>query len=344
MTKQTMRSRLTRKGKPAPDDATRRRSDIRWGAVGLVAMIVVAAGIAVASTLQTGVRTYTAFLTDAASLRVGDDVRVAGVPSGTVKSLDLESNRVRLQFTVDRKVFVGDQTTLSIRMLTIVGGHYLAVIPAGTKALGSTVIPADRVKLPYSLPRLFQDAIKPVQELDGDVLRQNFGALTAAVEGGPDGFRRMVTAVDTIVGILDQQNAQVSQALTFSDEYISALAANKAVVGKFIDRFRILETLVENNKIAVGAALADLAKVMTQVSPLAVAWNTTLKDPAQPLADSIAKLDELGGKLGALLTSLKSFSARFDTLTGPDGALTVDRSGQTITAPQLCIPVPGRTC
>lgn len=333
-----------RKGRSAPDDATRRRRDIRWGAIGLVAIIFVAAGIAVASTLQTGVRTYSAYLTDAASLRVGDEVRVAGIPSGTVTSLDLESDRVRMRFTVDREVFVGDQTTLSIRMLTIVGGHYLAVLPAGTKALGDTPIPADRVVLPYSLPRLFQDAVEPVEELDGNVLRQNLGALTQAVEGGPDGFRRMITAVDTIVGILDRQNAQVSQALAFSDEYLSALAANKAVVGKFIDRFRILETLVEDNQDAVGSALADLAKVLGQTSPLARAWSTSLEDPAQPLADSITKLDELAGKLGALLDSLKVFGTRLDTLVADDGTLTIDRSGQTITAPPLCIPVPGRTC
>ena len=341
MTKPTKRSR---KGGPARDDATRIRRDIRWGTIGLVALVVIATGVAVASTLQTGVNTYTAYLTDSAALRAGDDVRVAGVPSGTVKSLDLESDRVRMQFTVDRKVFVGDQTTLSVRMLTIVGGHYLAVLPAGTEALGSTPIPADRVVLPYSLPRLFQDAVQPVEELDGDVLRQNFGALTQAIEGSPDGFRRMTTAVDTIVGILDRQNAQVSQALAFSDEYLSALAANKAVVGKFIDRIRILETLVENNKLMVAESLANLAQVLSQVAPLARAWNTTLKDPAQPLSDSITKLDELAGKLGALLDSLKVFGTRLDTLVAADGTLTIDRSGQSITAPPLCIPVPGRTC
>ncbi|WP_067824634.1 MlaD family protein [Nocardia inohanensis] len=321
---------LRRRSGPPPDDAAQRRLDIRWGALGLAAIVAAAIAITVVSTVQLGVGTYTAYLTDASALRVGDEVRLAGVTVGQVKSIDLEADRVRMRFTVDDEVFLGEGTTLDVRMLTIVGGHYLAVRPAGDKPLGRKPIPADHVVLPYSLPRIFQDAVRPVEQLDGDVLRRNLDALAQAVDGSPDGFRRMVTAVDTVVGLLAQQNQQVSLALSVSDEYLSALAANKSVVGKLIARFRILETLVENNKVAVGSALDNLATVLSQAAPLARGWTGTAKEPAQVLADTIPKLDELGAKLGALLDSLRTFGERLQSLGAP--------------APAVCVPTPARSC
>lgn len=336
--------RTSGRGHSRLDDRAGSKRDVRWGVVSLVAVVAAAVGLTVVSTVHTGVRTYSAYLSDAASLRVGDDVRVAGIPAGTVTGLELEPDRVRMEFTVDRDVFVGDQTTLAVRMLTIVGGYFLAVLPAGSKPLGEQAIPGERVVLPYNLSRLFQDAIDPVAEIDGDVLRKNLAALGDAVDGSPDGFRRMIDAVDSIVGILDRQKAQVTQALAMSDEYLTALAENKAVVGRLIDRFRILQTLIENNIAIVGKSLDDLAVVTTQVAPLGQAWSAILADPAQSLADSVVGLESLAAPLGSLLTSVREFGDRLTALASRDGAIAVDDSDGTITTAPLCIPLPGKSC
>ncbi|WP_169815661.1 MlaD family protein [Nocardia inohanensis] len=337
LTKPTARPRIRRASGPPPDDATRRRLDIRWGVIGLVVVVAAAIGITVLSTVQTGVRDYSAFLTDAASLRTGDEVRVAGLTVGKVTALELKADRVLMRFTVDDAVFVGDRTTLDVRMLTIVGGHYLAVQPAGEEPLGDTTIPSDRVVLPYSLPRVFQDAVTPLRQIDGDVLRRSFGELAQAVETTPDGFRRMTTAVGTIVGIMDQQNAQVSKMLSVSDEYLTALARNKSVVGTLIARFRILETLVADNQAQVGESLANLATVLSQVAPLARLWTSDGAPAAQVVTDSIDALQQLADKLGALRDALTGVGAKLTALAGPE-----DRSGQA--PPAVCVPVPGRNC
>lgn len=332
-----------KRSQPPPDEERTRRLDLRWGIVMLVAVLVAAGGVAVISTVRLGVATYTAYLTDAAALRVGDEVRIAGITVGEVKALDLEADRVRMSFTVDSGILVGRESTLDIRMLTLVGGHYLALRPAGATSLGAQPIPADHVVLPYNLTRLFADAVSPAEQIDGDTLRRNFGALTAAVDGSPDGFRRMLTAVDTIVGILDEQNSDVSQALSVADEYLTALADNKAVVGRLIAKFRILETLVADNKVAVGQSLRNLATVLEQLAPVGRLWTSELKPLAQPIADALPQLRELADKLGALLDSVRAFGERLQPVATSQG-LAVDQSAATILAPALCIPIPGRGC
>lgn len=325
------------------DEAAQRRTDLRWGIAGIAAVVVLAATFAVVYTVQRGVHTYTAELTDASALRVGDEVRVAGLTVGKVTELSLRPDRVRLRFTIDNDVFLGAQTTLGVRMLTIVGGHYLAVTPAGDQPLGATVIPADRVVLPYSLPQVFQDAVRPIREIDGDVLRRNLAALQSSITNSPDGFRRMLDAVGSIVGILDTQNSDVSRTLALAGQYSTALADNKAVVGRLLHSIGLLEVLVENNKLTVGEQLRNLADVLSDVTPLATAWNTTLQPLAQQLSSSLPALDQLGTELGALLDAVRGFGQRLQPLVTADG-ITIDSSGQILEPDAVCVPVAGRSC
>ncbi|WP_157121885.1 MlaD family protein [Nocardia violaceofusca] len=324
-------------------DAARRRADRRWGLAGLVGAVVLAAGFTLAYSTDFDVRTQTAYLPDAGSVRIGDPVRVAGVTVGAVKALTAQGDRVEMRFTVARNVFLGAQTTLAVRMLTIVGGHYVAVVPAGTQSLGSQAIPVDRVVLPYSLPKVFQEAIRPVQEIDGTVLRQNVSALNSAITQNPQAIGTALTAVDNIVDIMDRQNSDVSRSLSIADEYAKALDGGKQVLITLIQNFRILETLVQNHAFEVNQAMSLLARTLQRAAPLAQAWDTTLRPMAAPLADALPKLDEIGAKLEALLDSLRGIGAQLQPLASAQG-LTIDQSATTITGADICVPVPGRAC
>ncbi|UFS97666.1 MlaD family protein [Nocardia huaxiensis] len=335
--------RLTSRDRAPLGDAARARADKRWGLAGLVCVVVLAAGFGLVYVSDFDVRTHTAYLTDAGSVRAGDPVRVAGVTVGEVKSLSAQGDRVEMRFTVAEEVFLGAQTTLAVRMLTIVGGHYLAVIPAGTEPLGGTPIPADRVVLPYSLPKVFQEAIRPVGEIDGTVLRQNVAALESAVSRNPQAIGTTLTAVGTIVDIMNWQNADISRSLRLADEYVNALDGSKQVLITLIQSFRILETLVENHAFEVNQAMTVLARTLDRAAPLAQAWDATLQPMAGPLADSLLELDEIGAKLQALLDSLRGIGAQLQPLASAQG-LSLDQSATTLTGAAICVPVPGRVC
>ncbi|MGY2062732.1 MlaD family protein, partial [Nocardia gipuzkoensis] len=105
----------------------KRRREIRLGIAGVVLVAILAVGAGVLYVAPIGKKTYTADLAEAQSVKAGDDIRVAGISVGKVKSLELQPDRVIMRFTVDSKVFVGDQSTLDVRMLTVVGGNYVAL-------------------------------------------------------------------------------------------------------------------------------------------------------------------------------------------------------------------------
>ncbi|MGW6728565.1 MlaD family protein [Nocardia sp. NPDC055029] len=319
--------------------------DLRWGIAGLCAAVLLL--IAIGAVYVTGTspeRTYSAEMTQAGSVRPGDDVRIAGIPVGEVTALTLLPDRVRMDFTVAAEAFLGDQTTLDIRMLTFVGGYYVAVLPAGTKPLGAAVIPQERVILPYNLTQAFQDAVEPVRRIDGNILRQDLAALSTSIDKSPDAVRAAVRAAGDVVTILDEQNADISRTVAIADEYLTALDTNADVLAELLITLGTLEQIIQNNKVQVAQSLRDLAVVLQDVTPLGRAWDASLKQRAQPLADAIPALEQLGGRLGELLDSVRALQERLLALLPADGGVTVDQSGATIQVPAVCIPLPGGGC
>ncbi|MGY0498182.1 MlaD family protein [Nocardia sp. FBN12] len=330
-------------GRGDPHDP--RAGELRWGIAGICAAVLLLMAIgAVYVTGTDSERTYSAEMTQAGSVRIGDDVRLAGIPVGKVSALTLLPDRVRMEFTVADDAFLGDQTTLDIRMLTFVGGYYVAVLPAGTKPLGATVIPAERVIVPYNLTKAFQDAVQPVRAIDGSVFRQDLAALSTAIDNSPEAVRSTVRAAGDVVAILDQQNADISRTLSIADEYLTALDANADVLRDLLVTLGTLEQIIQTNKVQVADSLLDMAAILGDLTPLGRAWDASIKERVQPLADAIPALEELGARLGTLLNSIRALQERLQPLLPAEGGVSVDQSGATIPLPAVCVPLPGGGC
>ncbi|MEU2031177.1 MlaD family protein [Nocardia amamiensis] len=338
------RGRIRFRGdRPVPDDRTARRRELRLGLIGAATVVSVLAACGILYTLPVGKVEYRADLSEAGAIRPGEDVRVAGINVGTVESLELHDDRVHMVFTVDSDVFVGDQSTLDIRMLTIAGGHFVALTPAGSKPLGKKVIAKDRVRLPYTLGQAFQDAITPVREVDGDVLRDNLGQLQAALVESPDGLRQLGRAVDSIVDILDQQNLDVSRALAVSQEYLSRISGNTALYGRLNSKLNLTTDILVDKRAELRVSLALLARLLSRIAAAEPAYDHTLKPMLDELAEAIPELERLTGRLDQVVNSVQSIGQQLQQIAGPDG-YAIDQSQTTVSAPALCIPVPGRSC
>lgn len=105
----------------------------------------------------------TFYTADAAAIRPGDEVRMAGIRVGTVENLSLEPNRVRVQLHVKDGAFVGDESQVDVRMLTVVGGYYVNINSIGDTPLGAEPIPLERVTMPYNLMQALTDTTKVTQ-------------------------------------------------------------------------------------------------------------------------------------------------------------------------------------
>ncbi|WP_067848939.1 MlaD family protein [Nocardia lijiangensis] len=336
--------------RPVLDDAAKRRREIRFGIIGVALVALGMLAAAVLYVVPFGKTTYIAELSEAQSVKTGDDVRLAGVSVGSVESLELRPDRVVMKFTVKSDVFLGDQTSLDIRMLTVVGGHYVALFPAGSAPLGDKPIPADRVRLPYSLIQTFQDATTPLNELDGDTLRRNLSALDESLTSAPETLRTTLDTVGGYIDAIDRQRAQVSHAIAVADEYVTMYDGAKTDLGRLMDNVNLLETVLIDKRAELRESVALIDSVVQRLAALAPVWESTLKPRAQQLADALPRLEEMGGKLEPMIASTQQLSERLRSLVIPEEGVVLDRSGQTVPAPSgldlssVCVPVPGKEC
>ncbi|WP_280382682.1 MlaD family protein [Nocardia wallacei] len=346
--------RRVRRALAGRDEISTRRREFGLGALGAVLVVLALLATAAVYAIPFGRTTYTAELTEAETVKPGDEVRVAGIPVGEVEELELHPDKVLMRFTVDSDVFVGAQTTLDVRMLTLVGGHYVALFSEGSTPLGSKTIASDRVRLPYSLMETFQDAVDPVRGLDGGTLRDNLSALADSITAAPGSLREMITGAEHLVDILNKQRTDVSKAIAVAQEYLGVVDLGKGQLRRMIEKIALLQTLMGNNRAEVFEAVTLLRSVFGRVAALQPSWETTLKPMARQLADAIDELEDIGDKLTALLDSVHGIGQRLTGMVLPDGQVRVGDPAATVVAPppvdpaallgQLCIPVPGRAC
>ncbi|WP_248491171.1 MlaD family protein [Tsukamurella sp. PLM1] len=164
--------------RPMPTAVQDRRYQLNWGIVGALIAVVILGICGYIFVFQPGTKVYSADFKEAQAIRSGVDVRVAGISVGSVSDVELLDDRVRVKFRVDNEIFLGDATTASMKMLTTVGGYYMALTPMGTKDLGDKPIPGardDAVQPPGDVPAGHaegrEDPVDPHPAVDGPVER-----------------------------------------------------------------------------------------------------------------------------------------------------------------------------
>lgn len=86
------------------------------------------------STLQRSVpgntTSYSAVFTDVLGLRIGDDVRMAGVRVGRIDKIDFTDNYIaKVDFQIEARQHLTDTTKALVRYQNLIGQRYLALAP-----------------------------------------------------------------------------------------------------------------------------------------------------------------------------------------------------------------------
>src|SRR4051812_18932339 len=145
---------MARESKPFRD-----RNPVTIGAVSLtvIAVLVFLAFNAQSLPLIGGGTIYKVQFSEAAGLRPGDPVRVAGVKVGTVESLALEDGAVLAELRVTA-AFVGARPGAAIKIETVRGAKSAPLVPRGSGELDpDEPIPLERTASPYDVVEAFAD-------------------------------------------------------------------------------------------------------------------------------------------------------------------------------------------
>ena len=271
--------------------------------LGVIALLVLLAFNAQSLPFIGGGTVYSAQFSEAACLRPDDPVRIAGVKVGQVEELRLEDGAVTVEFRVE-DAFVGDRSQAAIRIETVLGAKYLALVPRGSEELDpDDRIPLERTASPYDVVEAFADLSTTVEEIDTGQLASSFEVLADTFAETPDEVQasleglarlsdtiasrdaeleRLLSATRDVSAVLADRNGEFTRLIVDSNTLLEEVQARRQLIDSILTNTQLLSDqlagLVADNREALTPALQQLATVTDILSRNRAALGETVEN------------------------------------------------------------------
>jgi phospholipid/cholesterol/gamma-HCH transport system substrate-binding protein len=211
----------------------------------------------------------TAKFDDVTGLLPDDNVKIAGVVVGKVKSIAIDNGAAMVKFTVRKGVKVPTDSAAAIRWRNLLGQRYIYLYP-GT---ASTVLSAgDRVAHTRSVVDLGQ-------------LFNRLGPIVKAIDPN-----QVNAFLDSVSSALQGNEPQLRQALDDLAKLAASLATRDEAIGRLVGNLDTVASTITNRDFEIRQILDNLLAVASTFSA-----NTDVLDQA------VTQLGDFSGHLGQLL-------------------------------------------
>ncbi|MEH3033447.1 MAG: MCE family protein [Aeromicrobium erythreum] len=251
---------------------TRRRT---WLVAALLAALV--AGCAVVPGLGSGDRTVTVELRDAAGLFQGNDVGVLGVRVGEVESIRPVGSHVEVRLRIDDDdVRIPADAGAVVVSRSVATDRYVELTPvyrSGPRLVDGARIPLDRTRNPVEFDTLLRSVTDVSRELSspdgekgegplGSLLRESARTLDGKGATIRDGLADLSDVLTDVEGGLGDAEGTVRDLDTLTE----AIADDRDLVQDFTRQVAAASSMLDDQKEAVGAALAALTRMVQAVA------------------------------------------------------------------------------
>ncbi|MEB3031823.1 MlaD family protein [[Mycobacterium] nativiensis] len=297
---------------------------IRLGAVALMVMVALIAGILLINALDLGRTAYRAEFAQAASLRPGDQVTVAGISVGTVTRMDLAGDRVVATFKVNKSVHLGKDTRAGIKLTTLLGSRYMELKPAGVGDLDARTIGLANTEVPYNLQQTLADATTTFEQVDADNIAQSLTTLNQGLVGVPEALPQALQNLSALSTVVTDRREQIGSLLKNTDTITALIRNQKASLGSLVVQGRDLLGELTSRRAAIERMFASTTALVDTLHGV-LADQPALNDllaSMRELAHLIAAHDaQFRNLLQVLPIPVRNFANLTGSGTGSDGTV-----------------------
>ncbi|CCF65585.1 MCE family protein [Nocardia cyriacigeorgica] len=237
----------------------------------LFAVLAVVLTYTIWSTLQRSVsgdtHSYSATFSDVLGVRVGDDVRMAGVRVGRVDSIDFEDDyKARLEFRIQDRQRLTTTTKALVRYQNLIGQRYIALIPGegdGTVLEPGSYIPLERTEPSFDVSALLSGFEPLFSVLQPDQVNSLSETLIQALQGDGVSLSALIT-----------QAAELATTFGARDEILGQVITNlSSVIAGLANRSKELETLITQARSLVEALYTEGESLKSSVDQVATSTD-----------------------------------------------------------------------
>jgi len=282
---------------------------------------------------------FSFYTDDANAVRTGEEVRMAGIKVGVVSNLKLEPSRVLVTAKIDDTAFVGDQTQVDVRMLTIVGGYYVNVTSMGNAPQGKAPVPLSRVTMPYSLMQTLVDTTKISEHVNTSPIKQSLDQIQTGLSGvNVEVVAATIDAGNALMSTVERQRGQVTNILNISDEYIKSLNGWRDNLVSLVRKLSLTTQTLEIYNKSFSSTMLGLADVLEALQPIGDAYDRHKVEFIERVRNFLYRGRLFVERNGLTIRALKRTQELFDRV------LNAENAPAGLLATDLCVPTPGSAC
>ncbi len=273
----------------------RERNPVIIGAISLamIALLILAAFRAQDLPLIGGGDTYYAEFSESGGLRVDDEVRIAGVRVGKVESIELEGDKVRVGFRVQTDSTFGKESHAAIKVKTLLGSMYLALVPGGPGQLEEDdTIPVERTSSPFDVVEAFSGLAETSAEIDTDQLAESLTTLADLTRNTPEEFREALSGVSALSETIASRDRQINSLLQNLERVATVLDdRDEDIIALMRDADVLFQALVSRRE-AIHDLLVSTSTLSRELTALVTQSRADLKPAMNHLENVVAVLNK----------------------------------------------------
>lgn len=280
------------------------RDPFKIGLVAILVLVLLGGGVLMLSRADFGKKTYAAVLAQSAGLRAGESVEVHGVVSGKVKNVAIDGTTVKVDFTVDKGVRLGSQTSASVKVATLLGTHYLEVDPHGSGSLEGDTIPMARTAVPYNLQDVLNEGSAKLEELDPEVLSKALASAADVIGSSKDQIGPAIDGVAALSDVIAKRNTQVGQLLTAARSVSDQLTKSSPDLVELMKQATLVTQEITSRREAIHQMLVQTTRLSQALTSVISRTKGDLKPALGSLDSAIKKLNRQKDVLTSALDDL----------------------------------------
>ena len=259
-------------------------------------------------------REFDAVFHDVSGLRVGDDIRVAGVRVGRVEGIEVDPPGARVRFAMVEEQQLLDNTRLVMRYQNLLGQRYLALVqPArmGAELDPGSEVPISRTDPGFDLTGLlngFRPLFETLQPEDVNALATS---MVKVLQGEGGTVEQLLEQTAQLTNFLADRDEVIGEVVTNLTPVLINLADQSPQVTSTVRELRRLMQGLAEDRESIGRSIDGVSRLVTSTSEL-------LTEARVPLVAAVRRFVQTGRMLvenrEEFVRALKSFGTTFEGL------------------------------
>lgn len=262
-------------------------------------------------------REYTAVFTEVSGLRSGDDIKVAGVRVGQVKSIEVDGRQAKVEFVISNEQKLLSNSKLVLRYQNLLGQRYISIQQPknrGDELKAGTTLQTDQTDPGFDLTVLLNGFRPLFRVLEPEDINKLARSLVSVLQGEGGTIDTFLTQTTQLTNFIAGKDEVFDQVLTNLTPVLENLAGQGDELSTTVKELKALMTALAKDRQTIGQSIDGLSQLTGNLSSLFV-------ESQKPTEAALVRLRQVAGMYADNRAGVENALEWFPKLLGALGRI-----------------------